>query len=115
MKIETDESNGVVSFIFEGRLDAVSAENAEPAIMGAVADKGRYLYDLSSLAYISSAGLRVLLATTKAIKRREGRFVMAAPNENIRHILEVSGFASLFPLVNTVEEGRRLLIEDVPS
>ena len=112
MKIEINDSNGVVAFIFEGRLDAVSAESAEPVIMEAIADKGRYLYDLSSLAYISSAGLRVLLATTKAIKRREGRFVMAAPNENIRHILEISGFASLFPLVDTLEEGRRMLIQE---
>ena len=111
MRVEINDASGIVSFIFEGRLDAVTAESAEPAIMEAVADKGRYLYDLSSLAYISSAGLRVLLATTKAIKRHEGRFVMAAPNANIRHILNISGFASLFPLVDTVEEGQRMLTE----
>lgn len=114
MKIETNASNGVVAFIFEGRLDAVSAEHAEAAIMEAIAAKGRYLYDLSSLAYISSAGLRVLLATTKAIQRQGGRYVMAAPNQDVRHILDISGFATLFPLVDTLDEGRRRLIGDTP-
>ncbi len=114
MKIETNASNGIVAFIFEGRLDAVSAEHAEAAIMEAIAAKGRYLYDLSSLAYISSAGLRVLLATTKAIQRHGGRYVMAAPNQDVRHILDISGFATLFPLVDTVDEGRRRLIGDTP-
>jgi anti-anti-sigma factor len=111
MKIETDQASGIVSFILEGRLDAVSSEKAEALIMEAIADEGRYLYDLSLLGYISSAGLRVLLATTKAIRHREGRFVMCAPNEDIRHILDISGFASLFPLTDTVDEGRRLLTD----
>lgn len=109
MNIETNQENGIVSFIFEGRLDAVSSEEAEPLMMAAIREKGRYLYDLSSLDYISSAGLRVLLATSKAIQRKEGRFVMCAPNDNVRHILNISGFASLFPLADTLEEGRRKL------
>lgn len=111
MKIETSEANGIVSFIFEGRLDAVTSEGVEALIMEAIGDEGRYLYDLSSLGYISSAGLRVLLATTKAIKRRKGRFVMCAPNTDIRHILDISGFATLFPLADSVAEGRRMLIQ----
>ncbi len=111
MKIETIEENGIVCFIFEGRLDAVSSDDAESAMMKAISGKGLYLYNLASLEYISSAGLRVLLATSKQIKRTEGRFVMCAPNANIRHILDISGFASIFPLVETLEEGQRMLTE----
>ena len=112
MRIETSEAKGIVAFIFEGRLDAVTSERAETAIMEIIADQGRYLYDLSPLTYISSAGLRVLLATTKAIRRREGRYVMCAPNTNIRHILDISGFATLFPITDSAEEGRLLLDQD---
>lgn len=111
MKIETNEENGIVSFIFEGRLDAVSSEEAESTMMKAIESKGRYLYDLSALDYISSAGLRVLLSSSKQIKRSEGRFVMCAANANIRHVLDISGFASIFPLVDTLEEGPRMLTE----
>jgi len=111
MRIETNEENGIIRFILEGRLDAVSADEAESTMMKAIEGKGRYLYDLAALDYISSAGLRVLLSTSKQIKRGEGRFVMCAANANIRHILDISGFASIFPLVETIDEGQRLLAE----
>jgi anti-anti-sigma factor len=111
MKIESNEETGIVAFIFEGRLDAVSSDDAEADMLKTIAEQGRYLYDLTSLEYISSAGLRALLATTKQIKRNEGRFVMCAPNDNVRHILDISGFASIFPLVKTREEGQRMLTE----
>lgn len=109
MKIETNEAHNVISFIFEGRLDAVTSEDAEAAMMSAIADGGRYLYNLASLDYISSAGLRALLATSKEIQRKGGRFVMCAPSPNVRHILEISGFASIFHLVDTLEEGQQTL------
>ncbi|MGD9330369.1 MAG: STAS domain-containing protein [Desulfobacterales bacterium] len=111
MKIETSEKDGIVSFTFAGRLDAVTSEATEKEIMQAITPKGRFLYDLTALEYISSAGLRVLLASSKQIQRTEGRFVMCAPNENVRHILEISGFASIFPMADTLEEGRRHLTD----
>jgi anti-anti-sigma factor len=109
MRIETNEENGIVSFIFEGRLDAVTSEKAEADLMTAIDENGRYLYDLTALEYVSSAGLRVLLATSKQIRRKQGRFVMCAANPNVRHILDISGFASLFQLVDTLEEGQQFL------
>ena len=111
MKIETNEADGVIRFVFEGRLDAVTSEGAETDITKAIVEKGRYLYNLAALDYISSAGLRVLLATTKMIQRKEGRFVMCSPNDNVRHILDISGFASIFPLVDTIEEGHQKLTD----
>ena len=109
MRIETNEENGIVRFIFEGRLDAVSSETAESDLMAAITEGGRYLYDLSDMTYISSAGLRVLLATSKQIQRMQGRFVMCAASANVRHILDISGFASIFQLVDTLEEGQQYL------
>ena len=52
-----------------------------------------------------------MLATTKQIQRHEGRFVMCAPNDNVRHILDISGVASIFPLVDTLGEGRQHLTD----
>ena len=109
MTMEINEANGMVSFTFQGRLDAVTSEGVEADIMQAITKDGRYLYNLASLEYISSAGLRVLLATSKEIQRKQGRFVMCAPNPNVRNILDISGFASIFHMADTVEEGQRVL------
>jgi anti-anti-sigma regulatory factor len=34
---------------------------------------------------------------------------MCAPNPNVRHILDISGFASIFHMADTLEEGQRVL------
>jgi anti-anti-sigma factor len=109
MKLEIKEANGIVSFIFQGRLDAVTSEGVESDIIQSINEGGRYIYNLASLEYISSAGLRVLLATSKEIQHKQGRFVMCGPSPDVRHILEISGFASIFHLADTLEEGQAAL------
>jgi anti-anti-sigma factor len=110
MNVEINPKDGIATFVLKGRLDAVTSDEAEADMMAAIEGKGRYLYDLASLEYISSAGLRVLLATSKKIQRTEGRFVMCAPTPDVRHILDISGFASIFPIADTLEEGRQKLL-----
>ncbi len=110
MKIEINPKDGITTFIMEGRLDAVTSDEAETDMMAAIEEKGRYLYNLASLEYISSAGLRVLLATTKKIQHTGGRFVMCAPTSDVRHILDMSGFASIFPITDTIAEGQQKLL-----
>ena len=55
--------------------------------------------------YLSSAGLRVILGVVKAIKQMEGNMVLCALNPIIGEIFEVSGFDSLIPIRDSVEEG----------
>ena len=50
--------------------------------------------DFTDLEYISSAGLRVLLVTSKMMKGK-GRFVIRNINETVREIFEVTGFLDI--------------------
>ena len=110
MKIETFEEQGVCCFKIEGRLDAVSAEAAEQQILAKVREgQGPFLFDIERMDYISSAGLRVLLATAKEIKRRDSQFVLCAPNANVLNIFQISGFSAFFPISETVDEGFKQL------
>ena len=65
----------------------------------------RVLFDLSSLEYLSSAGLRVLLGAAKEMRRKDGKIVLCALNEFVKEIFEVSGFQSLIPITESVESG----------
>ena len=106
MKIETFEKQGVCCFKIEGRLDAVTAEEAEQQIIAKVREtQGPFLFDIAEMDYISSAGLRVLLATAKEIKRCDSRFVLCAPNANVLNIFQISGFSAFFPISETFDEG----------
>ena len=69
----------------------------------------RVLFNLASLEYLSSAGLRVLLGAAKEMRRRDGKIVLCALNEFVKEIFEVSGFQSLIPIADSVESGIELL------
>jgi anti-anti-sigma factor len=110
MEIIQKEENGIVSIEIIGRLDADSSPEAEKVVKDAIKDQTtRILFNLASLEYLSSAGLRVLLGAAKEMRRRDGKIVLCSLNEFVKEIFEVSGFQSLIPIADTVESGIELL------
>ncbi|MCG8614867.1 MAG: STAS domain-containing protein [Desulfobacterales bacterium] len=87
-----------------GRLDAVTAPELEGAL-GALIDDGqtRVAMDLSSLEYVSSAGLRVFLVAAKKLKAVNGEFSLAGHKDNIKEVIEISGFPSIMPCYESVD------------
>ena len=110
MEIIQKEENGIVSIEIIGRLDADSSPEAEKVVKDAIkAQTTRILFNLASVEYLSSAGLRVLLGAAKEMRRRDGKIVLCSLNEFVKEIFEVSGFQSLIPIADTVESGIELL------
>jgi stage II sporulation protein AA (anti-sigma F factor antagonist) len=92
----------------EGRLDAATAAAAEKQLVDLVAAGARSMaVDGSALAYISSAGLRVLLSLAKKIKAAQGRIALGGLQPQVKEILEIAGFSSIMPVHATAEEARR--------
>jgi len=110
MEITQKEENGILSFTIIGRLDADSSPEAEKVVQDALEGQTkRVLFDLASLEYLSSAGLRVLLSTAKEMRRRDGKFVLCSLNEFVKELFDVSGFQSLIPIADSVESGIEML------
>ena len=88
----------------EGRLDGNSAKDLESVLLKAM-DGGahRILFDFSSLVYISSSGLRVILATAKRVKKRAGRVALCRLNDNIQQVFEMSGFHTILDIEGSRE------------
>jgi len=87
-------------------LDADSSPEAEKVVKDALEGQTtRVLFNLASLEYLSSAGLRVLLGAAKEMRRKDGKIVLCALNEFVKEIFEVSGFQSLIPIAESVESG----------
>ncbi len=79
-----------------GRLDSVTAKDFETALIGKIdAGAKRVVLDLGQLAYISSAGLRVLLIAAKRLKSVGGALVLCGLNPSVREVFEISGFVSI--------------------
>jgi len=81
----------------EGRLDTTSAPQLEEIVRSQIGDSETLVFDFEKLDYISSAGLRVLLAAQK-IMNKQGKMVVKNVSEEVKEIFEVTGFCDILTL-----------------
>ena len=93
MNIEFNKGNGELTVALEGRLDTVTAPELESFLAKNYDGNGSLTFDCENLAYISSAGLRVLLA---AHKRTKGEMKLLNVSELVMEVLEMTGFADIW-------------------
>lgn len=88
-----------------GRLDAVSSPNVERKIFDYI-NGGRYkiLLNFSGVDYLSSAGMRMLLSTSKKLKTFNGKLVVSCVTSNVMDVLRMSGFDHVLDLSKTEED-----------
>ena len=60
--------------------------------------------DFTSLDYINSSGLRVILMAAKELKKVEGKLVLFAMKDHIKEIFDMTGFTSIISIVKTEED-----------
>ncbi len=87
-----------------GRIDAATA----PSLENALGDR-EIVVDLSSVEYISSAGLRALLATLKRVKALGGNLVLCSLHPYVKEVFDITGFSRIFTICNSKEEAIRSL------
>ena len=111
MDITHEKKGDITVLTITGRLDAASAAVADEAIKALLDEEScsRMLINLENLEYLSSGGLRVILATAKQLKRRQGELVLCALADYVKEIFEISGFDALIPIVDTVDAGMQQL------
>lgn len=102
----TQQKNGNINIIkIKGRLDASTAGKLEESLSEySGQERVRVLVDCQELDYISSAGLRVLLASAKELKKQNGKICLSALNPNVKQVFEISGFTSIFPIYESTKD-----------
>lgn len=78
----------------EGRLDTTTAPQLEAAFRRNISGITELVIDMEKLAYISSAGLRVLLSAQKVMNKQGSMTIRNVPPE-IMDIFEVTGFVDI--------------------
>lgn len=81
----------------EGRLDTTTAPQLEAEVKGALTGVTELVLDFAQLEYLSSAGLRVILAAQK-IMNKQGKMVICHVNETIMEVFEVTGFSDILTI-----------------
>src|ERR1700759_3939678 len=62
------------------------------------AGERNFLIDMSGIGYVSSAGLRVLLATAKQLEGGKGSLRLCSLNASVKQVFDVAGFSKLFSI-----------------
>ena len=91
-----------------GRLDNNTISVLEKALMRAMATGAKsVVLDMSQVGYVSSTGLRVLLAARREARERKGNIVLCALTPQVRDVFDMVGFTSLFDIRDSLEQGKR--------
>lgn len=97
MTITPLRQDGALTITLEGRLDTTTAPQLEAGLKGQLDGVSELTLDLKKLDYLSSAGLRVILAAQKQMNK-QGRMVIRNVNETIMEIFEVTGFVDILTI-----------------
>jgi len=91
--IKTAEDKKLVVEV-KGRLDTTTAPELEAALKESMEGIEELTLNFAELEYISSAGLRVLLATQKAMQGK-GEMIVTGVNDIVMEVFEVTGFCDI--------------------
>lgn len=80
-----------------GRVDSSNASELDKALKD-ITESGRHniVLELSQVSYMSSAGLRAIVAALRESKKNRGDVRLASPSERVSEVLSLAGLDSLF-------------------
>ena len=97
MTINKNQQGTVLEIALSGRLDTTTAPQLEAELKRSVGNVTALSFDFASLEYLSSAGLRVLLAAQK-VMNKQGTMVIRHVNETIMEVFEITGFSEILTI-----------------
>jgi anti-sigma B factor antagonist len=98
MKIDKNVNGETLTLTLDGRLDTTTAPQLEAEIKNSLNGLANLIMDFGALDYLSSAGLRVLLATQKQINAKKSKMVIKNVNSTIMEVFEITGFTAILTI-----------------
>lgn len=86
----------------KGRLDSNTSPELKEALLEPLENVEEVWIDFTELAYISSAGLRVLLDAHKTMEEKSGKLVVAGANEEVNEVFTITGFSGILNMEQEV-------------
>ena len=95
MNIEFIKNGTTLTVKPEGRLDTATSPELEKRMAPEMEGMAEIIIDLERVEYISSGGLRVLLAAEQEMEDRDGQMKVIHVNEHVMNILDITGFLDI--------------------
>jgi len=97
MEISQEVNGSQMNVVLTGRLDTSTAPSLEEKLGANLDGITELRFEFSGLDYLSSAGLRVLLAAQKTMNK-QGSMVITGVNDTIMEVFEVTGFVDILTI-----------------
>ena len=95
MDISERNDQGVTIIDLTGKMDTVTSPEVERYLTRLIEEGQRkVLLNFERLEFMTSSGLRVLLATSQALHDAGGELCICAVNDTIQKLFEISGFTA---------------------
>ena len=106
LDVQTRQTDGGVAVIVpSGRLDVAGAPALKDAISGVVQNgPPKVVIDMEGVSFVDSTGLGSVISALKQIRSSQGELRLAAPNQQVRVVLELTTLDRVFPYYATLEE-----------
>ena len=98
LNINKNKDADKMTVALEGRLDTTTAPELEASLKEDIDGVAQLVIDIEKLEYISSAGLRVLLAAQKMMNRKNGSMKVIHVNEIVQEVFDVTGFSDILTI-----------------
>ncbi len=99
LNIVSEQNGNEVTISIEGRLDTNSSPELSKEIGKYINSVDRIILDIEKLVYISSAGLRVLLAADQDMEAKDKEFNVKNVTGEIMGIFEMTGFSNALTII----------------
>lgn len=103
MIIQERSVGDVVVVAADGRLDSNTSGPLEEILSERARSRPALIVDLTAVAYVSSAGLRVLLKAAKLTKAGKNRLALVGLAAPVKEVFDISGFTPIFQIFDDLD------------
>ena len=110
-QISVQSQENFLLIAIEGELVLLDSQRIKEEVKQAITDDGRYrvVIDLSSVDFMGSSGLGVLIGWVKTVNQVQGKIVYAGLTDYVRKIISLAKLDKIFTICPQVEEAQAYL------
>lgn len=103
INVETVQEISVIKLI--GEIDAATAVTVQQTVLPLSLPNSSLILEMTQVAYMSSAGLRMLLSVYRHISGNQGRVILVGLSNELSDTMSMTGFLTYFTIHGTLDEG----------
>lgn len=107
LKVDTRSEGDLAVLTVSGEVDVFTAPDLDRAIAAQLAEgRTRLVIDLSSVSFLDSTGLGVLVKGLKGAREAGGSLTLVITSDRIRRIFDITGLDAAMPIFDTVDDAQ---------